>query len=238
MSSWNLRIFLSFNFHLPVDVEGSYTEEEHIKRYLKARKEKKLMVTKILQSSGVAAMVRKSEDDRSSIVFVQTQGEAWEVFNDFNGNWSEEMGIASPPLPITPATFESIRDVCAALKAGISATFSDEFIFRVHISKKEGSFGHQLIKNLGTFVWNLGSGLDKFYAPRFAEPDYRTNYERGGFRDNGALYFDYISEREAKGDPMSSNEALQCILDCKTGNEVIDLVMHPYIWGSQKYSLL
>ena len=114
------------------------------------------------------------------------------------------------------------------MNAGISAKFEDVFVFRVHISK-EASFGNQLIKILGAFLWNFESILDKFHAPQFTEPEYYSaSDERKGFRDNGSLYFDHISERQFSSDPMSSDEALQYILDSKTGNEVIRLVMHPH----------
>jgi hypothetical protein len=148
------------------------------------------------------------------------------------------MCVKTPQLPFQEESFQIIRKVCKLLKDRYIVAFPiSETFFRVHISKGVNvDFGPRLHKYLFTYLWAMEFQLDKFHPVEVSTNE--DDMERQSFHCpwNGVVR--EMRKRAANNDPMTACDVVERILSCKTGDEVIELMNYPDVWGDQKYETL
>jgi hypothetical protein len=134
-------------------------------------------------------------------------------------------------------SFQIIDRVCTLLKNKYIIEYPIyDCMFHVHISKGiDGDFGYKLNRNMFAFLWAIEFQIDKFHPVEIvtSEDECKQPLHSPWNDVVGAM-----KERASNNNPMTALEAIDKILNCKTGNEVIDMMTHSWVEGDMKYNTL
>jgi hypothetical protein len=126
------------------------------------------------------------------------------------------MEVISPAMIFSPQAIRQVKKVCKLIHRKYRTLTNEWCGLHVQVGQGLNGLPDYAIKNLAAMIWTFEDRLDLLH------PQYRTNDEACNSLYNSAPL---ASELDFETDkPLLLREQLDRILECRTGNQVIDLV--------------